>query len=355
MSTLAGPLGSLSGHPLALIGRNDWSPSWQDSLLDAAATLDGAIRQLREKAGQVGKAVGLSSQGLSLEAYAALGDLADTLLAAPKVPPGLVRQAHDEGVRTRVHALAKHGQQRTAHWERVGEGWSEQLAKLDAASLQGEWRQATGSWWPKSWFASRAVAGKLASVRTDGKPPSAAAIEAMLAPLADVNEEDQALNAMQAEAASLLQGAYAGLKTDWTALERHEQWAAKFDAAVIKLSNGEPEKLMALRAALQPLASENRALLAPDAAIGRALLEFMDAWRDLRQSMNTLVDLANPTEPISGPPHAGGRSSRGAYGGMHEMSPSHKGCRVWSPLWKAAPSHCPMSRRISSTAIGAGG
>lgn len=310
MSTLAGPLGSLSGHPLALIGRNDWSPSWQDSLLDAATTLDVAIRQLREKAGPVGKAVGLSAQGLSLEAYAALGDLADTLLAAPKVPPGLVRQAHDEGVRTRVHALAKHGQQRTAHWERVGEGWSEQLAKLDAVSLQGEWRQATGSWWPKSWFARRAVAGKLASVRTDGKPPSAAAIEAVLAPLADVNEEDQALDAMQAEAASLLQGTYAGLKTDWTALERHEQWAAKFDAAVIKLSNGEPEKLTALRAALQPLASENRALLAPDAAIGRALLEFMDAWRDLRQRMNTLVDLASPTESISGPPHADGALER---------------------------------------------
>lgn len=310
MSPLAGALGPLSGHPLSLIGRNEWSPSWQDSLLTAATNLDVAIRNLRERVELVGKAVGVSTQGLSLEAYAALGDLADTLLTAPKVPPGFARLAHDEGVRARVYALAKHGQQRAAHWERVGEGWSAKLAKLNAVSLQGEWRQATGSWWPKSWFATRAVAGRLADVRTDNKPPSAAAVEDMLLTLADVNEEDQILNAMHAEAETLLQGVYAGLKTDWPALESHEQWAAKFNAAVVKFSNGEPGRLTALRAALQPLVSENRALLAPDAAIGRALLEFIDAWRDLRQHWDALVELANPTDPISGPPQADGALER---------------------------------------------
>lgn len=334
MSTLAGNLGPLSGHPLSLIGRNEWSPTWQDSLLAAATTLDGAIRQLREKAQLVGKAVGVSAQGLSLEAYAALDEFADTLLAAPRVPPGLARQAHDATVRARVQTLAKHGKQRAAHWERVGAGWSGQLAKLNAVSLQGEWQQAKTAWWPKAWFAKRSFAGKLAAVRSDGKPPSPAAIEAMLAPLADVNEEDQFLRGLHAEAEALLQGVYAGLKTDWAALESHEQWAAKFDAAVVKVSGGEADKLLALRSALQPLVSENRALLAPSAALGRTLLEFRDAWRDFRKHLDALVDLAKPTESISGPPHADGALER-VQGVLAGWQSARRQIQPWC-LWRNA-------------------
>lgn len=334
MSTLAGALGPLSGHPLSLIGRNEWSPSWQDSLLAAATTLDTAIRLLRDKAQLVGKAVGVPALGLSLEAYAALDELADTLLGAPKVPPGLARQAHDATVRARVHTLAKHGKQRAAHWERVGAGWRGQLAKLNSVSLQGEWHQANSTWWPKSWFAKRSFAGKLAAVRSDGKPPSPAAIEAMFAPLADVNEEDQFLRGLHAEAEALLQGAYAGLKTDWGALEGHEQWAARFDAAVVKASGGEPERLAALRAAVQPLVSENRALLAPNAPVGRALLEFGDAWRGLRQHLDALVEFAKPTEAISGPPHANGALERvqGVLGGWQSAK---RQLNPWC-LWRNA-------------------
>ena len=334
MSTLAGALGPLSAHPLSLIGRNEWSPTWQDSLLAAAATLDGAIRQLREKAQFAGKALGVSAQGLSLEAYAALDELADALLAAPKVPPGLARQAHDATVRARVQTLAKHGKQRSAHWERVGAGWSGQLAKLNAVSLQGEWQQAKTAWWPKAWFAKRSCAGKLAAVRSDGKSPSPAAIEAMLAPLADVNEEDQFLRGLHAEAEALLQGAYAGLKTDWAALEGHEQWAAKFDAAVVKVSGGEADKLVALRSTVQPLVSENRALLAPNAAVGRTLLEFRDAWRDLRQHLDALVELAKPTESISGPPHADGGLER-VQGVLAGWQSAKRQLNPWC-LWRSA-------------------
>lgn len=334
MSTLANALGSLSGHPLSLIGRSEWSPNWQDSLLAASTTLDTAIRLLREKAQLVGKTLGVPAQGLSLEVYAALDELADTLLAAPKVPPGLARQAHDATVRARVHTLAQHGKQRAAHWQRVGEGWSGELAKLNAVSLQGEWRQATTAWWPKSWFARRSFAGNLAAVRGDGKPPTPSAIEAMLAPLADVNEEDQFLRGLHAEAEVLLQGAYAGLKTDWGALESHEQWAARFDAAVVKASGGESETLAALRAAVQPLVSENRALLAPGAAVGRALLEFRDAWRELRQHLDALVELAKPTEAISGPSHADGALER-VQGVLAGWQSAKRQLNPWC-LWRSA-------------------
>jgi hypothetical protein len=107
-----------------------------------------------------------------MQAYALLDQLADVLLLAPKVPMALARQAHDVSVRTRVHLLAKHGLARNGHWERVGPGWSAHLAKLNAVELQVEWSQALSTWWPKSFFAKRAVKGRLSGFRADNRPPS---------------------------------------------------------------------------------------------------------------------------------------------------------------------------------------
>jgi very-short-patch-repair endonuclease len=332
MSTLAGALGTLSGHPLAKIGRADWSPSWQDKLLEASAALEAAIRQLRERAQHVGKALAHHCEGFALESYAALDEVADALLSAPKVPPGLARQAHDAGIRARVLSLAKHGQARDAHWKRVGEGWSPNLAKLNAVNLQTEWAQATNAWWPKSWFAVRTITGRLAGLRTDGKRPTAEAMTAMLGQLADVNEEDQTLLAMRAEAEVLLQGAYAGVNTDWASLERYEQWASSFDGAVTRLCDGQPEKLGALRVALQPLVSENRAMLAPDAPVGRTLLAFRDAWREFRQKLDTVVELATPTESLSGPPHADGALER-IQGALAGWQSAKRQIQPWC-LWR---------------------
>lgn len=301
MSALAGALGTLHGHTLRHIGKAEWSPTWQDELLAAAQALELAARALKEKASGIADLLGVPTSGLSLEGFESIDALADLLLAAPKVPIGLARQAHDAGARARVHALAKHGTERNAHWSRVGGGWKDQLAKLNATELQSEWSQAASTWWPKSLLGKRKLTGRLAAFRTDGKRPPEADVEAMLAPLADVNEEDQLLRSMHADAEALLQESYAGLKTDWASLAGHELWAKKFADAVTLVAGGDSDTAAKLRAALQPLVGENRALLAPGGHAGRRLLEFRDAWRELRLKLEMVEALAKPLEPLQGP------------------------------------------------------
>ena len=118
ISAMAEDLGPLSGHPLAAIGKSEWSPSWSDELNSASKLLDTAVQSLTEKSQTVGDLIRHPTLGLSLEGYAALDQLADVLLAAPKVPEGLARQAHDTRVRAMVQSLAKHGAARSAHWEK---------------------------------------------------------------------------------------------------------------------------------------------------------------------------------------------------------------------------------------------
>ncbi|OZB76251.1 MAG: DNA helicase [Thiomonas sp. 14-64-326] len=301
MSALAGAVGQLSGHPFGHIGQSDWSPTWQDNLLSSAHALDLAITLLKAKAAALDGLLGQSTAGLSLEAYARLDILADVLLAAPKVPTGLARHAHDPAVRERVHALAKHGASRTTHWNRVGTGWKDNVAKLNATELQADWSRAASAWWPKSVLAMRAIRVRLQAFRDDGERPSSAMIEAMLPPLADVNEEDQILRSMHADAEALLQDAYAGIKTDWSGLTNHEQWAKKFSDVTLLLAGDDPKAQGTLRSRLQLLVADDRAMLAANGPVGGALIEYRDAWREFCQKQASLDALAKPLEPLQGP------------------------------------------------------
>ena len=301
MSALARSLGALQGHPLLHIGKGDWSPTWQDGLLAEAQALGTAITALRECAEVVGKVLGQPAAGLSLDSYAAVDQLADVMLGAPKVPAGLARQAHDGNVRARIHSLVKHGRLRSAHWDKVGLGWKHDLAKLNGTELKAEWSRAVSTWWPKSFLAKRGVKGRLASFRSDGKPPAESALQDTLTSLVDVNEEDQFLRSMHADAELLLQDSYAGIRTNWTGLAEHELWATRFAEAVTVVAGPDAERTSALRLRLQPLVAENRALLAPSGQVGRALLNYRDAWRTARQKLDAIDTAAKPTAPLAGP------------------------------------------------------
>ena len=310
MSALGGSLGALQGHPLSLIGKGDWSPTWQDELLAEAQALRVAIGALREQAQLVGKLLDYTAAGLSLDAYASLDHLADILLAAPKVPMSLARQAHDANVRARVRALVKHGKLRSTHWEKVGPGWTHDLAKLNGTELKAEWLRAVATWWPKSFLAKRGIRGRLASFRADRKSPAESAIQEMLTSLAGVNEEDQFLRSMHADAETLLQDSYSGIRTNWTGLAGHEQWAARFAEAVTVVAGTDAERAAELRVRLQPLVAENRALLAPNGQVGRALLGYRDAWRAVRQKLDAIDTAARPVAPLAGPPSSDGALER---------------------------------------------
>jgi len=310
MSALAGSLGALQAHPLSLIGKGDWSPTWQDELLADAQALDVAIGVLREQAQHVGKLLDYPSAGLSLEAYASVDQLADVLLGAPKVPMGLARHAHDANVRARVHSLVKHGKLRAAHWDNVGPGWQHDLAKLNGAELKAEWSLAVTTWWPKSALAKRGIKARLASFRADGKPPAEPALQDMLTSLVDVNEEDQFLRSMQADAELLLQDSYSAKDTNWSDIAVLEQWAARFAEAVTVAAGADADLAAALRVRLRPLVGENRALLVPSGQVGRALLGYRDAWRAFAQKFDAINSAARTVAPLAGPPGSDGALER---------------------------------------------
>lgn len=309
IQALAQPLPTLRDHPLALIGHLDWSPSWQDDLLAAIEGVLQSSATVKSRLEPIAKVLHIAPLGHSMETLAVLDSLAELLLAAPKIPVGLARRASDTATRARISNLVAHGKTRQATWEDIGPGWTPQLARLNGMELKGEWAQAANSWWPKTWFAKRSVRAKLGSVREDSKPPSEAQLKRALDLLPNLNDEDQHLKSMQAEAESLLQDSWSGVNTNWRTVEEHNVWAKVFSDAVALLAqtlSQNEDGFQELNARLALLAGEQRSMLQPNGLVGMSLLAYRDAYAELGSKMQGLVELARPLAPLSGPPGADG-------------------------------------------------
>jgi stress response protein SCP2/very-short-patch-repair endonuclease len=292
MAALAGQLSQLDAHPLAAIAKADWTPSWQQDVLDAAAGLAKVANALQERAAPALAAIGLADAGLSFAGLAALDRLADALLRAPDMPLGVARAAHDEAARATLALLRRHGLARHEAWASLGGAYREEVATLDAAALALQWAEAGVAWWPKSWFSKRAVAKRIRVFRNDAQRPGEAEIASLLEALGRLNAEDAVLASMAADAGALLQGGYAAHKTDWAAVEAAEGWAGEFADALVGMAGGDAGRAGALRVHLQALVTENRAMLKPDGALGAALLAYREALRIFTEQLAKVDQIA---------------------------------------------------------------
>lgn len=296
MAALAGQLTGLSNHPLARIARRDWTPSWEQALLQAAASLEAKASALQDAAARFFGLLGLDHGGLSLGELAVLDELAGILLDAPKVPVGVARAAHDEAARSRLAELRRHGLARAHAWDSLGGLWRDDLATLDAQALRTEWTAASQAWWPKSWFARRAILKRMGGYRSDGQGPQDAGMAALLDTVATLNREDAAIAALAPQAETLLQDDFARHATDWARVEAAEAWAARFAQATLRLAGGDQELMALLREKLGLLVDGQRALLGGGLAHGRLLLAYREAWRLCADGMAEVKGLAGATQ-----------------------------------------------------------
>lgn len=333
LATLAGEINSLRAHPLLPIARTEWSPSWEDELYQAAASLDQIAAALENAGALVAKSCGVPEVGQSLQDYASMDELADVLLKSPGVPMGLAARASDPGVHAHIHRLHERGARRREVWAALAPSYTLGIATLNGAELGAAWDQAKVAWWPRRWFAKRAVSARLALFRADKRRLKDAEIEDLLPNLEELNEEDAALEAMKTDAQTLLDSAYKGTDTDWSAIKRYELWAKAFTEATARFSATNVAAIQALRARVLPLVGEHRALLAPTAPIGSRMLKFRDAYRDFLARLMVVEQLANCQGGLCGEPEAPAAMPR-VRGAIQRWAGAHRQTRIWCS-WQA--------------------
>lgn len=341
MAALASQLTGLVAHPLSAIIKANWSPGWQQELLDAASVLSRSASQLQDTVAPTLRLFGLPENGTSLAGFAVFDRLADTLIRAPKVPVGIARAAHDETARNKLHLLRQHGLERQQAWDTLGGNYREDIAKLNAGELELQWAAAQITWWPRSWFAKRAVSNRLRLFRIDHKRQSEQEIPQFLSVLAKLNVEDVALAAMSADANMLLPEEFSAIKMDWAAVAVYEQWAKDFSEALGQVAGVDADLLRVLQIKLQPFVTENRSMLKPEGELGEALLRYRDAYRIFIGDLHRVSEIGCCKETLVDEPKALGLITRllGILQGWQVSSRQLQPWCLWQGVRAKAVSH----------------
>jgi very-short-patch-repair endonuclease len=310
MAALASQLRDLKVHPLSAIKRTAWSPSWQQELLDAAASLSVAATTAQELVAPFLHLLGRPESGSSWSELASLDHLSDILLKSTHVPIGVARAATDELARNRLKMLRHHGLQREAAWKTFDESYREEVVNLNGQELEIQWGEANSTWWPKSWLAKRSCLKRFGHYRTDSKSPSESEVNLLIRTLRKLNEEDKAISAMGAEATVLLQEEFNGHKTNWNAVDAHEKWAKEYSDALAQLAAGDIAVHGALLSKLLPYVTDNRAMLRADGVLGGDLVRYRDAYRQLVSETHRVAELSGVKDSFIEEPQATGAIQR---------------------------------------------
>lgn len=306
MAALASQLHDIRAHPLLAIKRTTWSPSWQQELLDATNSLSMAASATQELIAPLLHLLGRPENGSSWFELASLDHLADILLKAPSVPVGVARAAADEVARNRLKMLRHHGLRREAAWKTFEGVYREEIANLNGQELEIQWGDANSTWWPRSWFAKRACLKRFGLYRADRKAPVESDVNQLIGDLRKLNDEDKALAVMGADATALLQDEFNAHNTNWNAVEVHEKWVEEYSDALARLAAGDTVLHEALVNKLLPYVTENRAILRTDGVLGRALVSYRDAHRQLVSEAYRVAALSGARDSFIEEPHAAG-------------------------------------------------
>jgi len=258
--------GALLTHPLAAIEHIDWSPSWQQGVVDAVRGVMPAAQAV-ERAGEgFARVIGLPRIALHRRARGAVGVLARTLPQAagrdwrfvlrpdaravaerlreaaalvanhrslsgqlsPQWPDSVVGACHRglKLLQQRQEVVAQLGQPWSSDaieemtkglhlLDQVGEtkkqlsvSYSEQIEQLNVIQLQREWTKAEKAVWPISWFGKRRIRAALeAVVAGEGEPDPARDLRS----LGKIRAMRSELSALDIGAAT--DGVWVGLKT----------------------------------------------------------------------------------------------------------------------------------------------
>ena len=269
----ASAVGDIANSPFHLVTHGDWSPQWEASMVERAARLSMGVRALERSCEAFLGIVGLALPRRTQSGFEAMADFASVLIdcwrkqvAYALEPDGNERiDALDEATR-RVQAFAEAQASLSCAYEPFA--WR----KLDGGEIARRWQAAATAWWPKSYFARRHLIKDLKEGGAKGTPLPA--VDATL--LTRLRDEGEAIDRL----GSLL----SGLK-DWKEHESDAQTlatlnklAARVRATVGRLAD-DPTALIETRAKVQALLHDGGDLLAPDAVVGRAAKELIDAYQ----------------------------------------------------------------------------
>ncbi|PKU21419.1 DUF3320 domain-containing protein [Telmatospirillum siberiense] len=282
-------LGTISGHPLAAIGREEWSPGWQAALTGAARRLIPACGRLSSVAIGFVKAAGLPEVVLDVRGRAGLAGLAEALPAAAGRDWGFVLRPDARQIAERLREGADGLAERNRHASRLSVSYAlNTVRSIDFDFLEETLATAGSTWWPRSaWLRSRVRKDLASRIETAAKPKAKPAMAEDLALLRGIRDVEMRLSALEDLAAKTC-GLWAGLGTSVQEVSLAVDFHSRISSALANLATN-IESLTSLRTVAARLLGEANALLEAVGPVGVAAATYLAAEADFREALSDFL------------------------------------------------------------------
>lgn len=286
LAVQAKAVGTFGANPLQMVSAPDWSYRWESRLIDAALALADAARAVEQAIDVACKATGVSLADQTLTRLDAFADFGRILVdsygqqtAFALEPDGRERLAALEAVVQHLKVYAESQARLSCSYDPMA--WR----SLDGGDVGRRWAQAQAAWWPKSFFAKRAVLRTMRAGGAHGKPDPATDGPV----LAQLREEGEAIDQLDALLSSF--DAWRKQSTDPEAVQALHDLGDRARTAVVRLVD-DPPAIAEARAKVRNLLHDGNDLLAPDGPVGRAIADYFQKWNRFRAATSAFEALA---------------------------------------------------------------
>ena len=276
----------ISDSRFRLVTTGDWSPQWQSHLVERASALSAAVLATERECERLLDAIGIRVPDRTLARINALAALAETLqdswrkqTAYTLEPDGPERiEALDEAA---VHLKSYAEAQAALSCSYDPMAWR----RLDGEDIARRWRDAGESWLIKRVLGHRRIikdmkeAGARGSLDPERDAPT----------LSRLREHGEAIDRLDERLSGFTD--WQGHTTRPDVLLALRALGQRTRDAVGRLADDAPS-LLDIRTRVKTLLHDGNDLLAPEAAIGRATYDFLNASRRLQEACNAFEALA---------------------------------------------------------------
>ena len=286
LSIQAMAVGDVSQSPFHLVETNEWTPQWEDRVVERAGALSVAAGNLERVRDAFCEATGIVLPDHSMARLEALGELAALLVDSYRQPtayalgpdgPGQM-EALEEAV-VRLNGYAKAQGALSCAYEPFA--WR----VLDGEELGRRWAETHTKWWLKRFFAKRRIVKEMRANGARGKPdPSTDA-----STLASLRREGEAIDRLDQQLSGFKD--WCGHETDPAIAESLRKLGEHARTVVGKVAH-DPQTLLDIRGKVRTLIHDGNDLLAPDGSVGRTATVFLDALKKLRQTSDEFEAVA---------------------------------------------------------------
>jgi hypothetical protein len=274
--------------PLQVVLKGEWSPNWQQSLVQNAGGLAAAAQGLHETAREFFSATGLPDIPLDGRRRSALANLAAALPQAAGRDWRFVLRPDAQVLRERLGEGLKLIGDRKKKCAELSISYPPEAFKTDTQEQHSLWNSAHKTWWPKSAFMRRKVRRALTTLASDRKARPDCGHDLNL--LAAIREFDQTID-RQVELGGKTGGLWNGLSSNTAEIRAALAFAETLLHGVATLANN-AQDLGLIRIAIERLIGEANNLLEPAAPVTVAASNYLQALEVFETAARRFAELA---------------------------------------------------------------